>query len=86
MKLIGMGVFGRRKPVETEDMDATLREVVGMLPADRERTVTTTLLVELAAGLLLEMRGSSGAAWPTDRFLLLLNVLDRLGVEQGRGG
>lgn len=76
-------MFRRRKKIDTQTMYAALREVIAILPADRPRTVQTGLLVEVAAGLLLDMRACDVTRWPTDRFNLLLNVLDRLGVQHG---
>lgn len=75
-------MFRRRKEIDAETMDAALREVIAMLPAERPRTAPTGLLVEVAAGLLLDMRACAVTTWPTDRFNLLLNVLDRLGVQR----
>lgn len=76
------GMFRRSKKIDTETMDAALGEVIAMLPADRPRTTQTGLLVEVAAGLLIDMRARDVTKWPTDRFNLLLNVLDRLVVQQ----
>lgn len=79
-------MFLMKKPaapaVDTDVMDSALRELIAMIPPERERTPLTVLLLELAAALLLELRAANVAPWPTDRAQLFLDVLDRLGVQR----
>jgi hypothetical protein len=79
-------MFRKRRPlavtVDTDAMDSALRELIAMIPPERDRTPLTALLLEIGAGLLIDMRSVPVTSWPTERFQLLLNVLDRLGVQR----
>lgn len=71
-----------KRQQDTETMDAAILEVIAMLPQNHERTPRTTLFVEIAAALLIEMRKCGAIGWPTDRFEYLMAVLQQLEITR----
>lgn len=69
----------RRRPRHTDNaIDEAMQDAVALLPGASDRSRRTQLLVEIAAGLLLDMRAHEVTRWPTERFRLLLQVLEKM--------